>query len=53
MGRTVKDGVVNDYQLALVSKSIFDIGSRTRFLILMFGIVGIGRAFMGSLTAWI
>ncbi len=51
MGRNVKDGVVNNYQLALVSRSIFDIGPRTRFLILMFGIVGIGLAFMASLDS--
>ena len=51
MGSNVKDGVVNDYQLALVSKSIFDIGPRTRLLILMFGVVGIGLAFMGSLVS--
>ena len=30
MGRNVKDGVVNDYQLALVSRAVFDIGPRTR-----------------------
>ncbi len=51
MGRNVKDGVVNDYQLALLSKSIFDIGPRTRFLMLMVGIVGIGLAFMASLDS--
>lgn len=51
MGRNVKDGVVNDYQLALLSKSVFDIGPRTRFLILMFGIVGIALAFMESLVS--
>jgi len=51
MGRNVKDGVVNDYQLALLSKSIFDIGPRTRLLILMFGIVGIALAFMTSLDS--
>ncbi len=51
MGRNVKDGVVNDYQLALLSKSIFDIGPRTRFLILMAGVVGIALAFMASLDS--
>lgn len=51
MGRNVKDGVVNDYQLALLSKSIFDIGPRTRFLVLIFGIVGIALAFMESLVS--
>ena len=51
MGRNVKDGVVNDYQLALISRSVFDIGPRTRFLMLMFGLVGIGLAFMESLVS--
>ena len=50
MGRNVKDGVVNDYQLALLSRSIFDIGPRTRLLFLIFAIVGIGLAFMESLV---
>jgi hypothetical protein len=50
MGRNVKDGVVNDYQLALLSKSVFDIGPRTRFLFLMFGAIGIALAFMESLV---
>ena len=51
MGKSVKDGVVNDYQLALLSKSVFDIGPRTRALILMAGMVGIGLAFMASLDS--
>ena len=51
MGRNVKDGVVSDYQLALLSKSVFDIGPRIRFLILMAGVVGIGLAFMASLDS--
>ena len=51
MGRNAKEGVVNDYQLALVSKSVFDLGPRTRLLILMFGLVGIGLAFMESLVS--
>lgn len=51
MGKNAKDGVVNDYQLALISKSIFDIGARTRALMLMAGIVGIGLAFMASLDS--
>jgi len=50
MERNVKNGVVNDYQLALISKSIFDIGPRTRFLFLMFGAIGIALAFMESLV---
>jgi CRP-like cAMP-binding protein len=52
MGRSVKDGAVSDYQLALLSRSIFDIGPRTRFLILLFGIVGIGVLFMECLVGW-
>lgn len=51
MGRNVKDGVVNKYQLALLSKSVFDIGPRIRALMLMAGIVGIGLAFMASLDS--
>lgn len=51
MGKSVKDGVVNDYQLALLSKSVFDIGPRTRGLMLMAGMVGIGLAFMASLDS--
>jgi len=51
MGRDVKDGVVNDYQLALISKSVFDIGKRTRFLLLIFGFIGIALAFMESLVS--
>jgi VanZ family protein len=51
MGRNVKDGVVNDYQLALISKSVFDIGPRTRVVILMFGLIGIAMAFMASLVS--
>ena len=50
MERKIKNGVVNDYQLALLSKSIFDIGPRTRFLFLMFGAIGIALAFMESLV---
>ncbi len=48
--QNVKDGVVNDYQLALISKSIFDVGPRTRFLFLMFGAIGLALAFMESLV---
>ncbi|MEE9369132.1 MAG: hypothetical protein V3V05_09775, partial [Pontiella sp.] len=51
MGYKVKDGMVNDYQLALVSKSIFDIGPRTRFLLLLFGMIGVALAFMESLVS--
>lgn len=49
MARNVKDGVVNNYQLALLSKSIFDIGPRTRMVMLMFGMLGIAMAFTKSL----
>lgn len=49
MGRNVKDGVVNDYQLALLSKSVFDIGPRMRFLIFLIGLIGIAMAFIESL----
>ena len=51
MRRNVKDGVVNDYQLALVSRAVFDIGPRTRVVILMFGMIGIAMAFMASLVS--
>lgn len=50
MGKNAKDGVVNNYQLALISKSIFDIGPRTRYLILLVAIIGITLAFMESLV---
>ena len=51
MARNVKDGVVNDYQLALISKSVFDIGPRVRALMLMAGMVGVALAFMASLDS--
>lgn len=51
MKRHVKDGVVNEYQLALLSRSVFDIGPRTRVVILMFGMIGIAMAFMASLVS--
>ena len=50
MGRNVKDGVVNNYQLALVSKSVFDIGPRTRYLIFLVAVIGVALAFMESLV---
>ncbi|MCK4563465.1 MAG: cyclic nucleotide-binding domain-containing protein [Verrucomicrobia bacterium] len=50
MGRNVKDGVVNDYQLALVSLSVFDIGPRTRYLIFLVAVIGVALAFMESLV---
>ena len=51
MGRNVKDGVVSDYQLALISKSVFDIGPRTRVALFMFGLIGVAMAFMASLVS--
>jgi VanZ family protein len=49
--KSVKNGVVNDYQLALISKSVFDLGPRTRLLMLMFGVVGVVLAFVLSLES--
>jgi len=49
--KNVKEGVVNDYQLALISKSIFDLGPRTRLLMIMFGVIGVVLAFMLSLES--
>jgi CRP-like cAMP-binding protein len=51
MERNVKDEVVNNYQLVLLSRSVFDIGQRTRVVILMFGMIGIAMAFMASLVS--
>lgn len=51
MGHNVKDGVVNDYQLALISRSVFDIGPRTRVVIFMFGLIGVAMAVMASLVS--
>lgn len=42
---------VSDYQLALMSKSVFDIGPKTRAVIFMFGLIGIAMAFMASLVS--
>jgi VanZ family protein len=42
---------MNDYQLALISKSIFDIGPRSRVVIFMFGLLGITMAFTASLVS--
>lgn len=50
MARKEKNGVVNDYQLALVSRSIFDVGPRTRYLILLVAVIGVALAFMESLV---
>lgn len=51
MRRNVKEGVVNDYQLALLSRATFDIGPRTRVVIFMFGLLGIAMAFTASLVS--
>jgi len=51
MGRKAKEGVVDNYQLALLSRSVFDIGPRTRFMMLIFGIIGVALAFMESLVS--
>lgn len=42
---------MTDYQLALISKSVFDIGPKTRVVIFMFGLIGIAMAFMASLVS--
>jgi len=42
---------MTDYQLALLSKSVFDIGPKTRVVIFMFGLLGIAMAFMASLVS--
>lgn len=44
-------GRIDDYQLALLSKSVFDVGPRTRVVIFMFGLIGIAMAFMASLVS--
>lgn len=46
-----KRGAMNDYQLALISKSVFDIGPRCRIIIFMFGLLGITLAFTASLVS--
>ena len=51
MDKKIKSGVVNDYQLALLSNVVFDIGPRLRFLILLFGFIGIALAFVKSLVS--
>ncbi|MDF7799651.1 cyclic nucleotide-binding domain-containing protein [Pontiellaceae bacterium B1224] len=51
MARTAKNEGMTDYQLALISKSVFDVGPRTRVVILMFGLFGIAMAFMASLVS--
>jgi VanZ family protein len=51
MGRNVKEGAMNDYQLALVSRAVFDIGPRTRVVIFMSGLLGITMAFTASLVS--
>lgn len=51
MARTAKNEGMTDYQLALISKSVFDVGPRTRVVILMFGLFGVAMAFMASLVS--
>jgi len=51
MDKKIKSGVVNNYQLALLSDSVFDVGPRLRFLILLFGFIGIALAFVKSLVS--
>ncbi|VGO17651.1 hypothetical protein PDESU_06252 [Pontiella desulfatans] len=50
MGK-MKKGEMDDYQLALISKSVFDIGPRTRTIMLMFGILGVTLALIRSLVS--
>jgi VanZ family protein len=51
MGRKATEGGVNEYQLALLSRSVFDIGPRTRLLVLIFGLKGVALALMESLVS--
>ncbi|MDF7806999.1 cyclic nucleotide-binding domain-containing protein [Pontiellaceae bacterium B12219] len=51
MARATKKDGLTDYQLALVSRAVFDIGPRTRTVIFMFGLIGIAMAFMASLVS--
>jgi CRP-like cAMP-binding protein len=51
MAQAVKKEGMTDYQLALISRSVFDVGPRTRTVILMFGLFGIAMAFMASLVS--
>ena len=51
MAKNVNDREMNKYQLALVSRAVFDIGPRTRIVIFMFGLLGIAMAFTASLVS--
>lgn len=51
MARAARNEGMTDYQLALISRSVFDVGPRTRVVILMFGLFGIAMAFMASLVS--
>lgn len=51
MAKYRKPEDLTDYQLALISKSVFDVGPKTRVVILMFGLIGIAMAFMASLVS--
>jgi hypothetical protein len=51
MAKNNRNGMMKDYQLAVLSRAVFDIGPRTRALVLLFGLVGIGLAFMESLVS--
>ena len=53
MGPSIKNGVMNDDQLALISTSVFDIGKRTRDLMLIFGLLGIALVVMGMGIEWL
>ena len=51
MAKQSKNKTLTNYQLALISKAVFDIGPRTRIVIFMFGLIGIAMAFMASLVS--
>ena len=51
MGKKTNPNKINDYQLALISNQVFDVGPRTRIIIFMFGLIGIAMAFMASLVS--
>lgn len=51
MNRKGQQVGMNDYQLALISRSVFDIGPRCRIVIFMFGLLGITMAFTASLVS--
>ncbi|MDF7822953.1 cyclic nucleotide-binding domain-containing protein [Pontiellaceae bacterium B12227] len=51
MAKRSDDEAMTNYQLALISNAVFDIGPRTRIVIFMFGLIGIAMAFMASLVS--